>query len=104
MDSMRFVFSRLSFNRVSVLGIVCIALVLMSGMVQAVHFHAAPDHDCALCVAAHHVANVAAPIILNYSSLAVAPLTAGRSLSRPRPAVFFRLVSRPPPSGSALFA
>lgn len=101
---MRFVFSRLSLNRVSVLGIVCIALVLISGMAQVAHFHAAPDHDCALCVAAHHVANVAAPIILDCSSWAVAPLTAGRSLSRPRRAVFFRLASRPPPSGSALLA
>jgi len=87
-------------------GIVCIALVLMSGMVQAAHMHAggAPDHDCALCVAAHHVARVAPPIKLNFSSRQVAAMAPVRSLHRPRRAVYFRLSSRPPPSSSALIA
>jgi len=88
------------------LGILCIALVLMSGMVQAAHFHApgGADHDCALCVAAHHVAHTTQLITLDISSLPVTPLTAACSLVRPRRAVFFRFFSRPPPSGSALLA
>jgi hypothetical protein len=89
-----------------VLGIVCIALVLMSGMVQAVHFHAAggPDHDCALCATAHNVAQVAPPVTLKLINLPVRAVTVPRSLSRPRRAVFFRLSSRPPPLTSALLA
>jgi hypothetical protein len=89
-----------------VLGVFCIALVLMSGMVQAAHMHAggAADHDCALCVAAHHVAHAAAPITFDCVSLSVAAVAPARTLRRPRRAVFFRLVSRPPPSGSAFLA
>lgn len=81
------------------LGVVCIALVLMSGMIQAAHFHAMgqTDHDCTLCVAAHHVATVAAPIALDCSSLAVAPITVARSFENPGRTAFFRLASRPPP-------
>jgi hypothetical protein len=87
-------------------GIVCIALVLMSGMVQAAHMHAggAADHDCALCVAAHHVARAAPPIALHFSSRQVAAVAPVRSLHRPRRAVYFQLSSRPPPSSSALLA
>jgi hypothetical protein len=105
-SSMRFVFSRPRLRWASVLGIVCIALVLMSGMVQAAHFHAqgGADHDCALCVAAHHVANATTLITLDFSSLPVAPLTAASTLVMPRRAVFFRFFSRPPPSGSAPLA
>jgi hypothetical protein len=103
---MNWVFSRPRLSWAAVLGIVCIVLVLMSGVAQAAHSHAAtaPDHDCALCVAAHHVAYVAASITLYFISLQVTSLTAARSLRMPRRAVFFRLISRPPPSGSAVLA
>jgi hypothetical protein len=103
---MRCVFLRPRLNWASVLGVVCIALVLTSGMVQAAHMHAggAPDHDCALCVAAHQVAHAASPVALDCVSLAVAAVNVPRGLSMPRRAVFFRLVSRPPPSGSAVLA
>jgi hypothetical protein len=88
------------------IGIVCVALVLMSGMIQATHFHASgePDHDCTLCMAAHHVARIAPPVTLDVRSVPVARVIVPRSLSRPRPAIFFRLSSRPPPLGSALLA
>jgi len=87
-------------------GIVCIVLVLMSGMVQAAHFHASgePDHDCTLCMAAHHVARIAPPVAFNVSSVAIAKVIVARSFTRPQPAVFFRLSSRPPPPDSALLA
>jgi hypothetical protein len=87
-------------------GIVCIALVLMSGVVQAAHFHASgePDHDCTLCMAAHQVARVAPPVALTVRSVPVAKVVVPRSLTRPQPAVFFRLSSRPPPPGSAPLA
>jgi hypothetical protein len=103
---MRRVFSRPRLNWVSALGILCIGLVLMSGMAQAAHFHASGtiDHDCALCVAAHSAANVAPAITLHLSSVQVAVVAPARRLHMPRRAVFFRLISRPPPSGSALLA
>lgn len=103
---MRSVFSRLRLNWVSALGILCIGLVLISGAAQVAHFHVdgAVDHDCALCVAAHHVAQAAPVVHLNRVSVPVTALFARTRLVQPRKAVFFRLSSRPPPSGSALLA
>jgi hypothetical protein len=97
---MRWAFSRSRFSWVSILGIVCIALVLMSGLIQAAHFHASgqPDHDCALCVAAHHAVRGTPAVALLVSSSAVARLIAPSSIHHPRRAVFFRLASRPPPA------
>lgn len=103
---MRSVFTRLRLNWISAIGILCIGLVLVSGMAQAAHFHASGtiDHDCALCVAAHQLPHAAAPITLGFSSLTIGRLPATRSLAAPRSAVFFRLVTRPPPSVSAVLA
>lgn len=84
----------------SVLGIFCVALVLMSGVVQAAHFHAGgqTDHDCALCLTAHQIAHAAAPVTVPLDSHAVAAVAIPRTLHRPRRAIAFSLVSRPPPS------
>lgn len=103
---MRPVFSRLRLNWASALAILCIGLVLVSGVVQVAHSHApgVVDHDCALCVAAHHVAYAAPQVTLGCTSSPVARLIASRRRVRPRKAVFFRLISRPPPSASALLA
>jgi hypothetical protein len=99
-------FSRVRLNWVSALGILCIGLVLVSGMAQATHFHASGtvDHDCALCVSAHSAAHVAPAVTLDLTGLQVAAVAPARRLHMPRRAVFFRLISRPPPSGSALLA
>ena len=103
---MRSVFSRLRLNWFSALGILCIGLVLISGMAQVAHFHASGtvDHDCALCVAAHQVAHAALLVTLMCSSAPVAAIAARGQCFQPRKAVFFRLFTRPPPSGSALLA
>lgn len=103
---MRSVFSRVRLNWVSALGILCIGLVLVSGMAQTAHFHASGtiDHDCALCVSAHSAAHVAPAITLHLSGVQIAAVAPARRLHMPRRAVFFRLISRPPPSGSALLA
>jgi hypothetical protein len=105
---MRCVFPRqwlkLRFSWAPLLGAVCIALVLMSGMVQAAHFHTGgqADHDCALCVAAHHVACATPAIQPTFSSIQVASIRPARSRPAPRRAVYFRLASRPPPPSSLL--
>lgn len=106
MRNMRSILSRLRISRALLIGSVCIALVLLSGMIQAAHFHPSgqPDHDCALCLTAHSVAKVAPLIALHFTSAPVASLVLARSIERPRPAVHFRLASRPPPAASSLLA
>ena len=97
---------RLRLNLASALGIVCVALVVMSGMVHAAHFHASGtiDRDCALCVAAHQLAHAAPLITMDCTSLPVVTLTVTSTPVKSRTAVSFRLNSRPPPSGSARLA
>lgn len=89
-----------------VLGALCVALVLMSGMIQAAHFHAngEPEHGCALCLTAHSVAQVPAPIALHFSSVSVTALAPVPNAPGLRRSVFLRLVSRPPPALPVLFA
>lgn len=103
---MRAVFAKTRMNWASVLGLVCVSLVLVSGMVQVAHFHAngQADHDCTLCMTAHQIARMAPPITLAFQCQAVAAVVVARRVFRPQPAVFFRLVSRPPPTGSVRFA
>jgi hypothetical protein len=81
------------------LGVLCISLVLLSGMIRAAHFHATgqADHDCALCVAAHHVPRAAAQIALHINSRPLMRLLAPGRIRHPRRSVYLRLVSRPPP-------
>jgi hypothetical protein len=95
---------RMSIPRL-LLGILCVLLVLLGGTLQAVHSHSgleASHPDCALCAAAHVVAQtVAAPIlpavaVLLGSVSRLAPLAAARAVS------VFALFTRPPPSCSTL--
>ena len=103
---MRFVFPKMRFSRAMVLGCLCIALVLMSGMIQAAHFHAdgQTDHDCSLCLAVHTVAQSSAPVALSFTCQEIALPAVARTIARPRPAVHFRLSSRPPPAVPFLVA
>jgi len=103
---MRRIFTNLGVSRSVILGCLCIALVMMSGMIQAAHSHPSgqPDHDCSLCIAVHSVAQGSAPMVLHVTSRPVGSLVMARSISRPRRAVHFRLSSRPPPSAHSLLA
>lgn len=101
---MRFAFPRLPRARTLVLGCLCIALVVIGGMIQAAHFHTSPDHDCSLCLMVHSAAQGAAPLAMVFSSRQLEPLYAARPIARPRAAVHFRLASRPPPRASSLLA
>lgn len=93
------VLTNLRISRGLMIASLCIALVLMSGMIQAAHFHAdaQTDHDCALCVTVHTVARATATIALHFTSFSVEPLAAPRTIARAREALHFRLASRPPP-------
>jgi hypothetical protein len=102
---MRFLSTKLRSRSswVSLIGIVCVALVLMVGIVQVVHSHPSghPDPDCALCVTAHQAIQVVALITLNISSQPVEHVSPEPDLQVPRSSFFFRLDCRPPPAESA---
>lgn len=102
---MRFLSSRLRARSswIALLGIVCVALVLMIGIVQVVHSHPSghPDPDCSLCVTAHQAVQVVALITLDLSSQPVEHVWPEPVLQLPRPSFFFRLDCRPPPAESA---
>jgi hypothetical protein len=84
----------------------CAALILLSGTIQAAHFHrdGKIDPDCSLCVTVHSAVHVVHPVTLQFSSHRVETIVPARRVAMPRTAVFFRLVIRPPPVGAALFA
>lgn len=78
---------------------VCLALVVLLALVQAVHFHQnASDADhCVLCVAMHSVvpaAQAAAIVVLVQLGISV-PIVKARAISRYR---YPQLFIRPPPA------
>lgn len=85
------------------LGIVCIALVLMIGVVQVAHSHPSGhiDPDCALCITAHQAVQAVALITLHISSQPVEHVWPAPAQQLPRRSFFFRLDCRPPPAESA---
>jgi hypothetical protein len=101
LNIMRFVTAergtRLSW--VSVLGMVCVALVLMTGVLQVTHSHPSgqADHDCSLCVTAHHVAQVVVAVTLAVSSRPVARFVPESFTPVPRQRFVLKLANRPPP-------
>jgi hypothetical protein len=88
---------------VAVLGLLCVALLLTTSVIQVVHNHPSgqPDHDCSLCTTAHHVVQIAPAVGLNLSSLAIAAVAADPVRLLPRRHFFFKLWSRPPPADPA---
>ena len=103
---MRFPANKSWHSWASLVGVLAIALVLLSGMVQAAHFHpnGQVDHDCALCMSAHSVAQMAPPVTLQLSNVPITHLHPARGTARPRLTRFFVFVTRPPPAASAWFA
>ncbi|MFZ0630875.1 MAG: hypothetical protein WA399_10525 [Acidobacteriaceae bacterium] len=83
----------------SIVGVICIALVLFTGVVHVAHFHAngQVDHDCALCVTAHQVVQVAALVAVVVSSQPVVYRVAERRSPAPRQRFVLKLANRPPP-------
>lgn len=89
-----------------VFGILCIVIVLMSGMIQAAHIHRdlRTDHDCSLCMVAHSAVQAAPPIVLPHISVPVAEVEPLLIRAVPRAAAFVRHTIRPPPEAGVLFA
>lgn len=101
---MRFLSSKLRARSswIALIGIACVALMLMIGIVQVVHSHPSghPDPDCALCVTAHQAVQIVALITLDVSSQPVEHVFPEPILQLPRRSFFFRLDCRPPPAES----
>jgi hypothetical protein len=87
----------------AILGIVCISLVLFTGILQVTHSHpnGQIDHDCSLCVTAHHVVQITVAVTLVLSSQPVARFVADRFTPLPRQRFVLKLANRPPPVPSA---
>jgi hypothetical protein len=102
---MRFLSSRLRARSswAALLGMVCVALVVMVGIVQVVHSHPSghPDPDCALCLTAHQAVQVVALVTLDVSSRPVEDVSPEPDLLPPARTFFFRLDCRPPPAETA---
>jgi hypothetical protein len=89
---------------IALIGMICVALVLMIGIVQVAHSHTSghTDPDCAFCVTAHQAVQVVALITLDVSSKAIEHVSPEPELQLPRRVVFFRLECRPPPAESSV--
>lgn len=102
---MRFVSSRGGSWRslVVLVGIVCVALLLLTGILQAAHFHANGqiDHDCSLCIAAHNAVQIVLAVTLVLSSRPVVHRVVDRFAPLPRQRFVVKLANRPPPAGPA---
>ncbi len=84
----------------ALLGIVCIALVLFTGILQVTHHHADGrlDPDCSLCMTAHHVAQAVVVVTIELSSQPVAHVVVERFNPLPRQRFVLKLANRPPPA------
>jgi hypothetical protein len=84
---------------IAVLGVLCIALVLVTGILQVTHAHADGqiDHDCSLCFTAHQAVQIAVVVTVILASQPVAHFTPERFAPLPRQRFVLKLANRPPP-------
>jgi hypothetical protein len=82
-----------------ILAMVCIALVLFTGVLQVTHSHpnGHVDPDCSLCMTAHHVAQGVIVVTLEISSQRVARVAPKDFAPLPRQRFVLKLANRPPP-------
>jgi hypothetical protein len=89
---------------ISILGIVCIALVLVTGILQVTHTHTNGqiDHDCSLCFTAHQVVQIAIVVAVVLVSRPIARIAADEFSPLPRQRFVLKLANRPPPVPSGI--
>lgn len=89
--------TRLSW--VSILGILCVVLVLTTGILSVAHIHANGqiDHDCALCFTAHQVVQIAVVVTVLLAWRPIARFTCEKFAPLPRQRFVLKLAIRPPP-------
>ncbi|MGC2619576.1 MAG: hypothetical protein WA414_11085 [Acidobacteriaceae bacterium] len=86
------------------LAILCIALVLFTGILQVTHSHPNGhiDPDCSLCMTAHHAAQVVVVVTAEVSVQPVARVVAEKFSPLPRQRFVLKLAIRPPPVPAAI--
>jgi hypothetical protein len=88
-----------------IVGLLCVALVVLSGTIAATHTHGRDNslhEDCGLCVAAHATVQVTAePPVLALAKVFTRVDTA-RPIERPALKLAFDLFTRPPPDDAPL--
>lgn len=92
---------RLQWSWAGWLGILCIALVLLTGFIQVVHTHplGQVDHEgCSLCNTAHQVVQTVA--LVTVAAVPIQPVwraATEKPTDRPRQKFIHKLANRPPP-------
>jgi quinol-cytochrome oxidoreductase complex cytochrome b subunit len=84
------------------LGVLCIALIMVGGVVAATHTHSQreiPHQDCGLCVTAHMAVQVAVTVTQVCVAQVFTRVEASRPVASHDFTPQFALFSRPPPAG-----
>jgi quinol-cytochrome oxidoreductase complex cytochrome b subunit len=84
------------------LGVLCIALIMVGGVVSATHTHSQREtshQDCGLCVTAHMAVQIAVTVTqVCVAHQVFTRVEASNPVARPQFAPQFALFSRPPPA------
>jgi hypothetical protein len=83
------------------LGVFCITLVMLGGVVSVSHSHSqgeATHQDCGLCVTAHMAVQVAVTVTQVFVAQVFTRVEAACPVARPQFTPQFALFSRPPPA------
>jgi hypothetical protein len=84
------------------LGVLCIALVMVGGIVSVTHTHSQQEtshQDCGLCVTAHMAVQVAVTVTQVCVAQVFTRVEQSRPVARQDFTSEFALFSRPPPAG-----
>ena len=87
------------------LGLLCIALVVLSGTISSTHTHGhdlSLHDDCGLCVAAHATVQLATQPPLPTLTRVFTRIETARPIRRPSVILAFDLFTRPPPAHASL--
>jgi hypothetical protein len=84
------------------LGLLCIALILVCGTISVTHTHAdgRAHADCSLCITAHTVVQASAPPAPVFAPHVFIEIEAVYLPTQPQILSYFSLFSRPPPADS----
>lgn len=96
---------RLWQSLIALVGMVCVALVLLTSIIRVTHHHKNDriDPDCALCMTAHTVAQVVVVVAITITSRPVERYVAETYCAPlPRQRFVLKLANRPPPADSSL--
>jgi len=101
----RFTTSRMHPRWKFLVGLLCVALVVLSGTISATHTHGHDNSlhdDCGLCAAAHATVQLATQPPLPILARVYTRVETARAVRRPALKLAFDLFTRPPPVSASL--